>query len=126
MPADPTRAAGRHRRPPVPARVVAGPASATAKEAFASEGVTLLYGRDERALEAAELLKDHLDVTLLIKPPAEVAPARVTEFPVVKGSIRAAKGRLGAFELTIDDFDGLEAFYDDPIRDGPSDRRQAD
>ena len=28
-----------------------------------SEGVTLIYGKDERALEAANLLKDHLDVT---------------------------------------------------------------
>ena len=32
-----------------------------------SEGVTLLYGKDERAIEAAGLLKDHLDVTVLIK-----------------------------------------------------------
>src|SRR4029079_1048496 len=71
---------------------------------FTSEGVILIYGRDERAIEAAELLKDHLDVTVLIKPPATVAPQRVTEFPVVKGSIRAAKGYLGAFELTVDSY----------------------
>ena len=69
-----------------------------------SEGVTLLYGKDERAIEAANLLKDHLDVTVLIKPGADVAPAWVTEFPVVKGSIRQAKGYLGAFELTVDDY----------------------
>ncbi len=82
----------------------AEPAPDFAFVSLTSEGVTLLYGRDERVLEAAELLKDHLDVTVLIKPPAEVAPARVTEFPVVKGNISAAKGRLGAFELTIDDY----------------------
>ena len=82
----------------------AEPAPDFAFVSLTSEGVTLLYGRDERAFEAAELLKDHLDVTVLIKPPADVAPARVTEFPVVKGSIRAAKGQLGAFELTIDDY----------------------
>jgi ferredoxin len=69
-----------------------------------SEGVVLIYGRDERAIEAAELLKDHLDVTVLIKPPAAVAPPRVTEFPVVQGLIRTAKGRLGAFELVVDQF----------------------
>ena len=69
-----------------------------------SEGVTLIYGRDEKAIEAAELLKDHLDVTVLIKEPSEVAPARVTEFPVVRGAIRTAKGHLGAFELTVDDY----------------------
>src|SRR5262245_42049412 len=69
-----------------------------------SEGVILIYGRDERAIEAANLLKDHLDVTVLIKPPADVAPPRVTDFPVVKGLIRTAEGHLGAFELTVDNY----------------------
>jgi len=69
-----------------------------------SEGVTLLYGKDERAIEAANLLKDHLDVTVLIKSPADLAPMRVTEFPVVKGTVRAAKGYLGAFEIMVDDY----------------------
>lgn len=71
---------------------------------LSSEGVTLLYGKDEGVIEAANLLKDHLDVTVLIKRPTGIAPLRVTEFSVVKGSIRAAKGHLGAFELTIDDY----------------------
>src|SRR5499427_6491465 len=69
-----------------------------------SEGVILIYGRDEQAIEAGNLLKDHLDVTVMITPPAEVTPPRVTDFPVVKGSIRAAKGHLGAFELTVDGY----------------------
>ena len=69
-----------------------------------SEGVILIYGRDERAVEAGNLLKDHLDVTVLIKPPAAISPPRSTEFPVAKGTIRAAKGHLGAFEITVDDF----------------------
>jgi ferredoxin len=71
---------------------------------FSSEGVVLIYGRDEQAIEAGLLLKDHLDVTVLIKPPANVTPPRVTDFPVVKGTIRAAKGYLGAFEVTVDDY----------------------
>src|SRR5665213_3244991 len=37
-----------------------------------SEGVTLIYGKDESVLEAAELLKAHLDLTVLIKQPAGV------------------------------------------------------
>ena len=69
-----------------------------------SEGVILIYGRDDQAIEAGNLLKDHLDVTVMITPPAEVTPPRVTDFPVVKGSIRAAKGYLGAFELTVDGY----------------------
>ncbi|HZO46656.1 MAG TPA: 4Fe-4S binding protein [Xanthobacteraceae bacterium] len=71
---------------------------------FDSDGVILIYGRDEAAIEAAALLKDHLDVTVLIRPPADIAPPRASEFPVVKGTIRSAKGYLGAFELLVDDY----------------------
>jgi ferredoxin len=69
-----------------------------------SEGVVLVYGRDARAIEAAKLLEAHLDVTVLLTRPTDVAPARVTAFPVVRGTIRSAKGHLGAFELTVDDY----------------------
>jgi ferredoxin len=69
-----------------------------------SEGVILIYGRDERAVEAGNLLKEHLDVTVLIEPPADIPAPRNTEFPIVRGVVRAAKGHLGAFELTVDDF----------------------
>ena len=69
-----------------------------------SEGVTLVYGKDEQVIEAATLLKDHLDLTVLIKEPAGVLPPRVTAFPLVKGTIKAAKGALGAFEVTVDGY----------------------
>jgi ferredoxin len=71
---------------------------------LSSEGVTLVYGRDERAIEAARLLTGHLDVTVLISRPKDLSPPRVTEFPVVKGTIRSATGHFGAFELTVDDY----------------------
>ena len=71
---------------------------------FDSDGVILIYGRDDAAIATAELLKDHLDVTVLIRPPADIAPPRTSEFPVVKGTIRSAKGYLGAFELIVDDY----------------------
>jgi len=82
----------------------AEPEAAIPFVSFNSDGVILIYGRDEAAIEAANLLKDHLDVTVLITPPAEIAPPRTTEFPVVKGTIRSAKGHLGAFELIVDDY----------------------
>src|SRR3972149_5206581 len=46
-----------------------------------SEGVTLVYGKDEQVHEAAKLLKDHLDLTVLIKPGADVTPMKVPEIP---------------------------------------------
>jgi len=69
-----------------------------------SAGVVLVYGRDERAIEAAGLLKEHLDVTVLLTRPDQITPPRTTEFPIVKGTIRVAKGYLGAFELAVDDY----------------------
>ncbi len=69
-----------------------------------SDGVVLIYGRDERAVEAANLLKDHLDVTVMITKPTGLRPSRVNEFPIVKGTIRSAEGWLGAFEIVVDDF----------------------
>jgi ferredoxin len=69
-----------------------------------SEGIILVYGRDERTVEAGNLLQAHLDVTVLLKPPADIEPPRSTAFPIVRGVIRGAAGRLGAFELTVDDF----------------------
>jgi ferredoxin len=71
---------------------------------LSSEGVALIYGRDETAIEAGTLLADHLDVTVLITKPQDLAPPRVTEFPVVKGTIKSAKGHLGAFEIVVDDY----------------------
>jgi ferredoxin len=72
--------------------------------AMSSEGVALIYGTDERAIEAGRLLADHLDITVLVSRPKTLAAPRVTEFPVVKGTIRSAKGHLGAFEITVDDY----------------------
>jgi ferredoxin len=69
-----------------------------------SEGVALIYGRDESAIEAGKLLADHLDVTVLIARAKGLIPPRVTDFPVVQGTIKSAKGHLGAFEIVVDDY----------------------
>ena len=71
---------------------------------LASEGVTLLYGKHEQTIEAAKLLKDHLDLTVLITDGDAVPPMSVTEFQLLKGAIRSAKGHLGAFEAKVDGY----------------------
>ncbi len=71
---------------------------------LSSEGVILVYGRDESAIETGKLLADQLDVTVLLSKPGPLTPQSVTVFPVVKGTIRNAAGHLGAFELTVDDY----------------------
>jgi ferredoxin len=92
---------------PKMAALLAAACEPTPKVSFVtltSEGVIMIYGRDEQAVEAATLLKDHLDVTVMITGPVALTPGRVNEFPVVKGTIRSAKGHLGAFEIVVDDF----------------------
>src|SRR4030088_72636 len=69
-----------------------------------SDGVALIYGRDEIAIEVGQRLANHLDITVLLTKPGDVVPPRSNEFPVLKGTIRNARGHLGAFELAIDDY----------------------
>ena len=69
-----------------------------------SEGSALIYGQDERAIEAARLLKDHLAVTVLLSKDNAILPLGTTEFPLHKGTITAASGHIGAFKLRVDDY----------------------
>ncbi|MBR1236237.1 4Fe-4S binding protein [Bradyrhizobium sp. AUGA SZCCT0182] len=69
-----------------------------------SSGVALIYGSDELAIDAAQRLADRLDITVLLSKPGDVMPRRSNEFPVLKGTIRNARGHLGAFELAVDDY----------------------
>jgi len=92
-----------------------------------SEGVILVYGRDETAVEAGMLLNPHLDVTVLLTRPDGIAPRRVNEFPVAKGTIRSASGHLGAFDIVVDDFalplpSSRQALAFVPRRDGATSR----
>ena len=68
-----------------------------------SEGVALIYGRDEAAITVAKRLADTLDVTVLLTRPGAVTPPARDDFPVLRGTIRTATGYLGAFELLVDD-----------------------
>ena len=69
-----------------------------------SSGIALIYGHDEIAIEAAQRLADRLDITVLLTKPGEIPPRRTNEFPVLKGTIRNARGHLGVFDLVIDDY----------------------
>jgi ferredoxin len=71
---------------------------------FESRGNTLVYGKDDVAIEAAELLKDRMDVTVLICGDDQITPPRLGNYEICKGRVVSAKGYLGAFVLTIDGF----------------------
>jgi ferredoxin len=84
--------------------VAAVPAPPIRLVSMESEGVVLILGRDEAAVEAGQSLAEHLDVTVLLEPGADVAPPRRTDFPVLQGRVRRAAGHLGAFTLAVDAF----------------------
>jgi ferredoxin len=85
-----------------------------------SEGVALIYGRDESAIEAGKLLADHLDVTVLIARAKGLPPPRVTDFPIVQGTISSAKGYLGNFEVVVDDYAQLAPSSRGELTFGPA------
>ncbi|HEX9789598.1 MAG TPA: 4Fe-4S dicluster domain-containing protein [Kiloniellales bacterium] len=66
-----------------------------------SKGVCLVYGRDERAIEAAKQLAGRLEVTVLLSNPGEIIPPGVMDVPLFKGTIASAKGHMGAFGVTV-------------------------
>ncbi|WP_096358846.1 4Fe-4S dicluster domain-containing protein [Variibacter gotjawalensis] len=100
---------------------------ATPLTSLTSDGVILIYGCDQRTIEVAELLKDHLDITVMLNGRDPIEPPHVTDFPIVRGTIGAARGHLGAFELTIDGYaqpspSSREALRFGPPRDGATSR----
>jgi len=65
-----------------------------------SEGLCLIIGPSDVALHAAEQLKDHLGVTVLLSDANDLPDTR--EYDVVIGQLRRANGALGQFTLVID------------------------
>lgn len=95
---------GRAAGPKMAALIAAAaePMPATPLVALESQGVALVLGRDATAIEAAQRLQDRLDLTVLLTGTEEVTPPRNAPFPVMKGRAGAARGWLGAFEVTVD------------------------
>lgn len=69
-----------------------------------SDGICLVYGPAEAALEAARKLKGRLDVTVLLTDVLEAIPPSVVEAPIAKGIVTQASGHLGAFQITVSGF----------------------
>ncbi len=72
--------------------------------AYESKGICLVYGRDEAAIDAARQLAGRLTVTVLLSRPADIVPPRIVDVPLFRGTVSAAKGHLGAFEIIVDNY----------------------
>lgn len=69
-----------------------------------SEGVCLVYGAGQAALEVAEQLSGRLSVSLMLSDAGDVMPPSTVNVPIYKGRITRASGTLGAFEITVDGY----------------------
>ncbi|MER0237052.1 4Fe-4S binding protein [Fulvimarina sp. MAC8] len=69
-----------------------------------SDGLCLLIGKGQAALDAAQLLNRDLSVTLLLADADDVILPEVLDFPIFKGKVTAASGSLGGFEVTVDNY----------------------
>lgn len=73
---------------------------ATTAVELESDGVALVLGNSEVALDAATKLASRLDVTLILTGWDSIMPPRIAEVPVFMADKVSAVGHLGAFEVT--------------------------
>ncbi len=85
-----------------------------------SNGVCIVYGAGQQALDIATKLSSRLSISLILTNPAGVIVPQATNYPVYKGNISKASGSIGKFEVTLDHYaaskpssKGLLEFYDE-------------
>ncbi len=69
-----------------------------------SDGMCLIYGSGEAALEAARILSEKLSVTLLLSDAEEFVLPITGEVPIYRGDIIKAEGSFGNFSITVDNY----------------------
>ncbi len=77
----------------------------SASVSMSSEGVLLILGTDNRAIETAREVADRLDVTVILTGKADdIDPPALMDVPIFHGSITGARGHLGNFEVNVSEF----------------------
>lgn len=69
-----------------------------------SDGVCLVYGAGQQALDAARALEGRLSVSLLLSDASDILLPSTLEIPVHAGRIRTVAGSLGDFSVTVDGY----------------------
>ncbi len=82
-------------------------AKPTGLTTLTSEGVCLMIGAGQQALDAAEKLAQRMSVTLILTSVDDAMLPRGRAFAVHTGKVTSATGHLGAFEVVVDHFADL-------------------
>jgi ferredoxin len=69
-----------------------------------SQGICLVYGAGQEAMDVAEQLANRLNVSLMLTSSEDILPPSIVNVPIYKGNITAARGTLGNFEITVDGY----------------------
>ncbi len=69
-----------------------------------SDGMCLVYGKGQIALDAARTLSGRLSVTLVWSDPDDVILPSVMDFAAYRGKLVQAGGSLGNFDVTLDNY----------------------
>jgi len=72
--------------------------------AIESDGLCLVYGKGQEALEAAKLLSPRLSVTLVLSDAHDVILPQVLDFAIYQGIVKKVSGALGNFNVTVDNY----------------------
>lgn len=80
------------------------PATPARALTLTSDGMCLVYGKGEAAMDAARRLSATLNVTLLLQDAGDVTPPAVVDVPVYKGAITRLSGHFGAFDVIVDGY----------------------
>lgn len=69
-----------------------------------SDGLCLVYGSGQQALDVARKLNTRLNVSLLLTNADDLIPPGVVDVPIYRGKINRAGGHFGAFEVIVDGY----------------------
>ncbi|MEP3525080.1 MAG: 4Fe-4S dicluster domain-containing protein [Hyphomicrobiales bacterium] len=69
-----------------------------------SDGLCLVYGKGQEALEAAKLLSPRLSVTLILSDASDVILPQVLDFAIYQGALKNVSGSLGGYDITVDNY----------------------
>ncbi len=73
-------------------------------KSVSSDGMCLVYGAGQQALETAKLLSDKLSVTLLLSGEEDLVLPPIAEIPIYRGDITKVEGSFGAFSITVNNY----------------------
>ncbi|MGI9482608.1 MAG: 4Fe-4S dicluster domain-containing protein [Hyphomicrobiales bacterium] len=71
---------------------------------ISSDGVCLVYGAGQEALDVARKLAPKLNVSVVLCDGDDVIPPTVADVPIHKGEIAGASGHFGAFEIVVNGY----------------------